>query len=503
MPDNSSREHSLQNPQSLESLILESATACAIVALDLLGQVIYWNRGAENLFGYAREEAIGYLNHSQLHLPKTQKNGNHISILDLAAKSGAWEGPVDALRKDGDFFPARIVLTPVMNELKAVTGFVSVIRNVPSESDSEKRFRGLLEAAPDAIVIVNGSGKIVMLNTQAEQMFRYRHDQIFGQSIDILVPDRFRSRHPQHRDHYFAGPRLRPMGDGLDLFGLRSDGTEFPVEISLSPLETEEGMWVTAAIRDVTERKRFQVVLQEKNDQLERAIMAKDRFLASMSHELRTPLNAVIGFTGTLLMKLPGPLTKDQETQLGIIRRSADHLLLLINDLLDLAKIESGKVETLPEDVDPVATLREVAAILRPMADAKDLALVVDPLSPTAELVTDKRMLQQVLINLLNNAIKFTDAGTVSVSVKAEGYNGSEHLAFSISDTGLGISQEDQTRLFQPFSQVHEKRVREREGSGLGLHLSRKLAALLGGEITVQSIPGTGSIFTLWVPTQC
>jgi protein-histidine pros-kinase len=503
MSDDLSKNNLRQNPHNLESIILESATACAIVAIDLLGQVTYWNRGAENIFGYTRSEAVDLLNHSQLHLPKTANDGVHTSILDLAKKNSVWEGPVDALRKDGSFFHARIVLTPLIDNSKGLHGFVSVIRNVPGESDSEKRFRGLLEAAPDAIVIVNSEGKIVRLNTQAEQMFRYRHDQILGQSIDILVPDRFRSRHPQHRYRFFEGPRLRPMGDGLDLYGLRSDGTEFPVEISLSPLETEEGLWVTAAIRDVTERKRFQIVLQEKNDQLERAIMAKDRFLASMSHELRTPLNAVIGFTGTLLMRLPGPLTTDQESQLGIVRRSADHLLLLINDLLDLAKIESGKVETLPEDVDPGEVLREVAATLRPMAEIKDLVLELHCRSAPKELVTDRRMLQQVLINLVNNAIKFTDAGTVSLSVTSAFFNESDHVGFTVSDTGHGISKQDLDRLFEPFSQVRGPQVRQREGSGLGLHLCRKLAALMGGDIAVQSELGVGSSFTLWVPTRC
>lgn len=479
-------------------------TPDALVAISVTGVVEYWNRAAEVIFGYASDEAVGKaLNDLIVPPDRFDEERRH---REEAIENGlaVWESV--RRRKDGTLVQVSVSTRAVRGPGGTVEYLLSSKRDVSRltilrESNAiEARFGVLLESLPDALVMVNVTGRVVMVNSQAERMFGRTRAEILGEPVEVLLPSRFRGAHHAHRAGYFAQPHTRAMGAGLELFGLRKDGSEFPVEVSLSPLETTEGLLVSSAIRDVSDRKRIEQELREKNLELEKAASVKDRFFASVSHELRTPLNAILGFTGTLLMKLPGPLNPEQEKQLGFVQRGARHLLALINDLLDLSKFEAQEHQLTLEDLDSNRVVEEVAATLRPEAERRGLNLSVRFAQGGAPLRTDRRALRQILINLLGNAIKFTQKGGIVVSLENRGGGPTPQVAITVQDTGRGIPAAEHARIFEPFSRVETSGTDVVEGTGLGLHLSRKLAAALGGLITLESEPGQGSAFTLILP---
>jgi PAS domain S-box-containing protein len=376
------------------------------------------------------------------------------------------------------------------------------------------RFRDLLEAAPNAIFEVDRDGTIVLLNATAEKMFGYQREELLGQLIEVVVPESLRQRHHEHRERYAQHPTTRPMGIGLELFARRKDGSEFPVEISLSPLRSGDGSRVMAIVRDITDRKEAEAridalnrqfrselaatnqQLEARNRELERANRLKSEFLASMSHELRTPLHTIIGFADLLAEQLKGPLNPDQKRFVEHIQRDSRHLLELINDILDLSKIEAGRLDLRPEPFNAAHAIAETLAGMKPSAKNKHIQVVED-FDPNLQITADPVRFKEIISNLVSNAIKFTPGGG-KIIVECRERSGA--ALFAVTDTGIGIPAEEQQAIFDKFYQLGSTTRGIREGTGLGLAITKRLVEMHGGTISVKSTPGEGSRFEFTLP---
>ena len=379
-------------------------------------------------------------------------------------------------------------------------------------------FRALIEAMPDAIVVVDHTSTIMLVNAQTERLFGYTRDELLGRPVDILVPARLRSAHRDHRASYLRAASVRGMGSGMDLWAARRDGQEFPVEISLSPLDSNTGMLVICAIRDVTVQRAAQRMaerarlanVREANEHLvvesvRAQMMAeeaqqdshlKDEFLAEVSHELRTPLNAILGWVRLLeSTQMPPPRA---EHAIAAIGRSASALAHIVDDLLDTSRILKGAIRVAFEPVDVVTVAQAALDAVRPLAAAKNVRLALDAVPGNRKVSGDAGRLQQVIWNLLANAIKFTpDGGRVDMFVESS--NG--QVEIRIVDRGQGISAEFLPHVFERFRQSDDATTQRHSGLGLGLSIVSQLVELHGGTVHAASEGvGRGATFTVRLP---
>ena len=366
------------------------------------------------------------------------------------------------------------------------------------QSISPELARSALDAAPDAMIIIDAAGIVRYANRQVSALFGYPHDALVGRDIEQLLPERYRRRHVGHREDYIRNIRLRPMGQGLELFGLRQDGTEFPVEICLAPIEDRDRILTAAAIRDVTDRKRVEAELtvaresaERASDSADRANQAKSRFLATASHDLRQPLQTLALLNGALRKTDTDPASaqalEQQEQAIGAMSR-------LLNALLDISKLESGAIKPEPADFSVSTLFEELSRDFAGMAAKKQLRLQIEASQIWAH--SDPSLVEQILRNLVSNAVKYTRTGSVWLRCQHE----NTAVRLEVGDTGIGIPRDQLPLIYDEFYQIAVPANCTREGYGLGLSIVQRLVKLLQLELEVHSVIGKGSVFSLLLP---
>lgn len=491
----------------------------AVIGLDAEMRVDLWNPAAERLFGLPESAVLAHPLPESLRLAFALPDEPPIPvrIQRVRARSGDGNWLDVELHASGRGNSGRHGVEPrsgwllvsfdISDEERAAQERAELLErehDANARAQAEGRFRELLEAAPDAILEVDRDGRIVLCNAVTETLFGYSREELTGLTVDALIPASARGRHAQHRANYWAHPATRPMGQGLTLVACRKDGSEFPVEISLSPVKSGDGFRVTAIIRDVTGQRIAEEKIRAANHQLElrnreveRADRLKSEFLASMSHELRTPLHTIIGFTELLAEELEGPLNEKQKRFLDHVHRDSLHLLELINDVLDLSRIEAGRLELNIENFDARRIVADAITGVRPLADSKKIA-VQNAVDREVFISADRVRFREILTNLLSNAVKFTpDGGKVRIELLPAEPN---LVCFSVVDTGIGIAAEDHEAVFDKFRQVGSTTRGVREGTGLGLAIVKNLVELHGGTIWLESESGAGSRFSFTMP---
>ncbi|HEY8118315.1 MAG TPA: PAS domain S-box protein [Methylophilaceae bacterium] len=437
------------------------------------------------------------------------------------------------IRKDGSIVWVNLTCVPLWDESSEHRQHIAMIEDITVRklaedrlASSEQKYRELVELANSIILRWDAAGRITFLNEFGQKFFGYTQEEIIGRHvIDTLVPPSDSDGRDLQllMEEICANPKKHEQNVNENI---RRNGERVWIAWTNKFVSDQHGkiLEILSIGTDITEQRQAEKEIQELNATLEHRVeerteelndalvraeaadKIKSAFLATMSHEFRTPLNSIIGFTGIILQGLAGPLNPEQTKQLGMVRGSAKHLLELINDVLDISKIEAGQLDVRADPFDLRESIERVIALVKPLAEKKKLAVSISMADDIGEIVSDRRRFEQILINLLNNAIKFTEHGSVTLLAEKvndfcpDGVSPQSAVCCRIRDTGMGIRPEDLKDLFQPFHQVDSGLTRQHEGTGLGLAICRKLASLMGGEVSASSVWSKGSEFTVILP---
>lgn len=465
---------------------LLDAAPDAMVVVGQTGLIVLVNTQTERLFGYSREELVGKSVETLVPIRFRETHPGHRTdyVHDPRARPMGAELELSALRKDGSEFPAEISLSPLAVEDGVLV--TAAIRDITQRRRADAQFRALLEAAPDAMVIVDGQGQIVLVNGQAEKLFDYSRAELLGKPVEVLIPARFREHHVSHRGRYALDPKIRGMGTGLELHGRRRDGSEFPIEISLSPLETAQGRLVSSAIRDISERTRTQTALRLANHELE-------AFSYSVAHDLRAPLRAMNGFAQILLEEYQDEFGPDARDCLDEIQSNALRMGALIDALLSLSRVTRSELNLQPVDLSQLG--RSVAEHLARADGEREVTMTV---AENLRAVVDPPLVRTLVENLLGNAWKFT-ARTPGARIEFGATRAGDEPVFFVRDNGAGFDMDFASRLFVAFQRLHT--VGEFPGTGIGLATAQRIVHRHGGRIWAEGAVGSGATFYFTLPS--
>jgi PAS domain S-box-containing protein len=474
-----------------EQAELLDLTHDAIFVRSLEGKILYWNRGAERLYGWTRDDVRGKVTHEILEtrFPKPVEE-----ILAGVIESGSWEGELAHRCQDGSQVTVSSRWALQRDSAGKPLSILESNRDITQRKKEEEKFRNLLEAAPDAMVIVDSRGRIQLVNAQTERLFGYTRGELSGQRVEMLIPSRYQGSHVASREEYGRSPHSRAMGAGLELYGRHKDGSEIPVEVSLSPLQTEEGTLISSAIRDVSTRRRAEEEIRKLNSELNQKVAELstanrelESFSYSVSHDLRAPLRHIDGFARILKEEHASQLSEEGIRYLDRVLQAANHMGQLVDDLLNPARI--GRKEMARQRVQLGELVREAMADLPPEVSARQTEWRIEPL---AEVDCDPGLVKLVLVNLLSNAVKFTKDRQPAV-IEVGTRETEKGKAFMVRDNGVGFDPKYADKLFGVFQRLH--RQEDFAGTGIGLATVQRIVHRHGGEVWAESSPGKGAAF--------